>query len=288
MIVTTAPIDGTVMCTARWRRFAPSISAGLVQLRIDRRDGRQVDDGAPADLLPDVGGHQQRAEEPGGAEQVGCLLAEQAVRRRDHAPLRRQDLEQDAGQDHPRHEVRQVGDRLHGALVRLRSHLVDQQRQHDRRRESEQDAQRADDDGVAQDAAEQRRFEGQPEVLEVVPRASPGALDDLVVLEGDQHPVDRQVVEDEQRGDRKQQEQVEQAHAPGAAPALVGQQRLETGVAADAAHAPSGASRSSGLTEAHRHRAHAVRPGSGTHVVHGERRHSVHSAYHTRAVDRQS
>ena len=125
----------------------------------------------------------------------------------------REDLGQDARQDHPRDEVREVGNGLHHPLVQRHPHLVEQQRQDDGTGKPEQQAQHAQPEGVEKHTEKERILEQAPEVLEVVPRAAQHAVVEVVVLEGDQQPVDRAVLEHHQQGHGEQQQQVDVAHA---------------------------------------------------------------------------
>ncbi len=79
--------------------------------------------------------------------------------------VHRQRLEDDAGHHHDRQEVRQVRDRLHEALQRAGTHLVEQQREDDRQRETEQQGQRAEHQRVGEHLPERRVVQEQLEVV---------------------------------------------------------------------------------------------------------------------------
>ena len=101
------------------------------------------------------------------------------------------------------------------------SELVQQQREDDGSGKAEDDLQQADDDRVAQHAAEIGIEKQVSEVLEIIPRAAQDAEPDSEVLEGDDHPPDREVVEDEQGGCGNQAEDIEDEVLPGLPPAFL-------------------------------------------------------------------
>ena len=193
----------------------------LVQFRVDCRQGGQVDDRAPAGVLPDVGDNVDRRK-PARLHEPRERLAAQGDDDAVHQAFALEEVDDHAGHDHHRDEVRQVADGLHHALEPGVAQLVEQQRQDDRHRKAEDDAVQRQQHGVAN----QLPGVGIGEELGKVPQADPlGAPDaerHLVVLEGDDDAVDRQVVEDQEVQERQQEDQVEIAvlaqHPRGALP----------------------------------------------------------------------
>ena len=76
-------------------------------------------------------------------------------------------------------------------------YLVEEQGEHDRRREAEDELQQADHDGIAEHLPEARETEEVAEVLEPHPGAPQDPRLELVVLEGDEKAVHGGVVEDD-------------------------------------------------------------------------------------------
>ena len=179
----------------------------------------------PADLLPDPGRDQHRPEQVGIGQQQRRGLIDQPEEVAHDAALRREYLDQYAGQDDPGEEVRQVAHRLHDALELLVGELVDQERQDDRSRKPEGDPQEADDDGVAEDPPEEGVAEQDLEVMEVVPLAPQEAQVEAIVLERGDDPVDRQIVEHEQERESGEQCKVQEPHPLGSAPSFAPPER---------------------------------------------------------------
>ena len=177
----------------------------LVELDIDGGDGGEVDDRAPAHVLPDVGRHDHRAEEARLDHEVDRFEPDQHQQVVDHPAGGRQELADQGRDHHPTDEVRQVGDGLHHLLEAARAHLVEQQRQDDRGREPEDDLVERDQQRVAEHVQELRAAEQALEVVQAHPRAAQDALQDAVLLEGDDHPVHGVVLEDQEPGDGRQQ-----------------------------------------------------------------------------------
>ena len=119
--------------------------------------------------------------------------------------------------------MRQVGDRLHGPLEGGALNLVEDQGQDDGCRETEDELQHADDDGVAEQPDEIRVFEELAKVVEAVPWTAQYALGVSVVHERDADSVDGDVAKDDQDHQRREEQQVERVHALRSPPLLVPQ-----------------------------------------------------------------
>ena len=104
----------------------------LVELRVDRRHGCEVDDRAPPRLLEDRGQDDERLEEVRSLEERDLVDPKGGEDVVDHAVYWRQDDVEDRGVDHPRQEVGRVDDGLEDTLVQEQPDLVDEQGQDDR------------------------------------------------------------------------------------------------------------------------------------------------------------
>ena len=107
----------------------------------------------------------------------------------------REELLYHADDDHGGDEMGQVADRLHDPLVGGQTQFVEQQRQHDRRPESPQDGQEPQEHRVPDEAHGVRAGEKRLEIVQPDPGASPDSLHHIEALEGDLHPVHRDVLE---------------------------------------------------------------------------------------------
>ena len=183
----------------------------LVELWIGTAYGGKKDDRPPADLFPHRRGYQHRNEPAGIGQEVDRLPPERLDDRIHHSRGRRQDLHDDTAHHHPGQEVGQVADRLHDPLEVRLVDFVEQQRQDDRRRKTEDQPVDADEQGIAEDLAELRGAAEQPdEVRQTDPLAAPYAVEYSVFLERDDDPVHGAVSEDDgpDEGCGEQQEQV--------------------------------------------------------------------------------
>ena len=188
--------------------FAPSMTAASYCSVSMPAIAARVDDRAPAHALPDVGSDQNTAKQPRIAQEQPALATQQGDDVVDHSVGGMQHLTDDPAQDDPRHEVREIGDTLHQLLEAHVVHGVQQQRQQDRRRESEGDAIGADDERVLQHAQEEIAAEQPLEVLQADPRTAHDAVHHPVVLEGDEGAVHGPVVEQDEEDHRRQQQQI--------------------------------------------------------------------------------
>ena len=216
---------------------------GLVELRIDVGQGRQVDDRAPADVLPDVAGDVD-GPEPLRPHQEGRAPEAQEGQEVVHHPVGGDEVDDHAADHHQRDEVRHVGDRLDGALEGDGAHLVEHHRQDDRRREADGQAEHLDQHGVAH----QRPEVGVGQVLLEVLEADAGGgeyraqpAEHLDLLERDQHPVHGRVLEQHVEQERRREHQVQVPRPVQLAPDRHGRRRADPARGADAvAHGSAG------------------------------------------------
>src|SRR5439155_10575314 len=108
---------------------------GLVQVGAHASDSCQVDDGSPADLLPDAAENEQREKGGGRAQDLEGRQAVVGEDVCDESEVDREHIEDQPADNHPGDEVGEVADRLDDALVPLVGHLVEEERQDDWRRE---------------------------------------------------------------------------------------------------------------------------------------------------------
>ena len=182
---------------------------GLVQLRVHRGDGREVDDGSPADVLPHVGEDDQREERGLQSHDEDGIVAERLADVVHHAAVGREERAHQGDNDDPGDEVRQVADRLDHALVLRQVQLVEQQGQNNRRREAERQLQKADTQRVLDRDPELRRIDELVEVLHAGPRASEDAQIELIVLEGQHNAAHGRIAENNQPDKARQNEQIQ-------------------------------------------------------------------------------
>ena len=193
--------------------LVPAVAAvdgqGLGQGLVNAADHAQVDNGVPADVLPQGGEDDHGTVAPFLGEEVDVLLND--------AHLHQQDVDGAAGGveqvvedtvgDGPAHKVGQVGQglgELHDPGV---LQLVEQHGQHHRRPGQEDQLQEGDVDGVEQDAPAGLRGEKVDEVLKAVvggPGAGGNALEDVVILEGNGHAVHGEVGNHNDHNQRRQ------------------------------------------------------------------------------------
>ena len=168
----------------------------LILVLVNAGERGQVDDGVPADRLPDLGDDIDRPvigrihqpvlpRSAKGGDQIG-----------DQAVLLAVHTDQCAGDDHG-DEVGHIGDRLHGPLEFAVLDLVEKKSEQDGCRESEHDGEQGNNEGIADQAAEIRI--GKEPLKPSVPRIHPGAALNascrLVVLESDNQAVHGLVAE---------------------------------------------------------------------------------------------
>ena len=122
---------------------------GLVQRGVHTGERGQVDDGVPADVLPDFGDPVDGGDGAGGAHQR--FVAEEAAQ---DAGARGQEDVEHRDDDHHGDEVGHVGDGLYEALDFLGADLVDEQGQNDREDEAHDQRPQGDANGVGHDLAE--------------------------------------------------------------------------------------------------------------------------------------
>ena len=169
---------------------------GLVQRRVDARERGQVDDRAPADILPDVGGDEDGAEVARVGQQACALHAQHGQHVVDQA-VRLAKLRQQAAHDDDGDEVRHVRDRLDDVLIAVVGHLMDHQGEDDGRRERKGDLIQVDQQRVADDAPGVHATQKLGEVVQADEAAAGDAAHGLVVLKRDDRIVHARIVKDD-------------------------------------------------------------------------------------------
>lgn len=144
----------------------------LVEPLIHSGDGGQIYDGAPAYVLPDVRQDDQRVERPFLAQHEDGIqphgLADVIV----DAAVGGEERRQQCHHHGPGYEVGQIAHGLNHTLELLRPHLIEQQGQYDRRRETDDNLHDADDHCIPRRRPELRGREERFEMLEPRPFAA--------------------------------------------------------------------------------------------------------------------
>jgi len=169
-------------------------SGRVIQRRIDGRHGGKVNDRAPAYALPDPGRDIERTEPTRLLPERDRLVAEKADDAVDQA-VAGEEIHHHPRYDHDRDKMREIADRLNQALEHHYAKLVEQQRENDRSRESEQQLIQAYRQRVSKQSPKVRVFKKVLEVRQSDPGTSPYPVGHAVVFERDQQPVHRTVVE---------------------------------------------------------------------------------------------
>ena len=108
-----------------------------------------------------------------------------------------------------------VGDCLDDFLVAGVPYLIEEQGQNNGTWECKKYSEDADPECVEQAAVEIRVLEQPSEVLEVVPGTAHHAVYEVEVFEGDDNTVYWDVLEDDQKGERYQEQRVKGPHSDG-------------------------------------------------------------------------
>lgn len=146
----------------------------LIQGRIDIGNGRQINDGAPANPLPDGGRgidgaepFRQPHERNRLAAEVGDDMVDQAVHR--------QKIHQHPDNNDNGNEMGNIRNGLYGPLKDPMSHLVQHQGQHDGGGKYEDKIVRAEDNGIGNDPLKEKSVKKIAEMLKADPWAIPDA-----------------------------------------------------------------------------------------------------------------
>ena len=180
------------------------------QFHVDSGNGGQVEDCSPSHALPHAD------------QRVGCLPvravsqernalidpAQSQQRRVDDTGLRAEDLQHHTADNDPAQEVRQVQQCL-GYFLNLDAfHLIQQDCQDDRHRETGYQAEEVQPQGILEGYREVRHIHHEPEVLQSDPFASPHALEHVEFLETDDNTHHRLIAEDQVKSHRQDQHDV--------------------------------------------------------------------------------
>ena len=185
---------------------------GLIEGRVDGGHGGNVDDGAPADFLPDVDDAHQPPEVLALAQpEHGLLDDAQAQQQVVDGAVGGEDVLGHGHDDDHGQEVGQVGDGLHRLLEHLLPHLVQQHGQQHRGHRAEHQVDDAHGQRVADGDEEVRTAEQPLEVVQAV-EGRDAARDQLavaIVLEGvDPAPhgrvVEQQHIQENRHGHQRQ------------------------------------------------------------------------------------
>ena len=179
---------------------------GLIQLRVDRCQRGNIEDGIPAGILPNIRADEQRTEPVLLDHEVNPVAAHGGDQLVDDAVGGREEQVDHARQHHGGDEVGHVDGRLGEALEPLGVQLIQHDGQQDRDREAEEQAIHVQHDGVLEHTAAVVGVEEGLKVLQAHPLAAGDAEGSLVVAEGDLHAVHREVAENHEKDQRGNQQ----------------------------------------------------------------------------------
>ncbi|CDN41876.1 hypothetical protein BN871_AN_00370 [Paenibacillus sp. P22] len=177
----------------------------LVQLGRHAADGRKIDDRRPAELLPYIRDDDDGPEilRFGQISNRGIDYMKRQQNFVDDADIRQPGGE-DAAQDDPAQKVRQVGDRLRPFLEDDGPDFVQQQRENNRERKSDDQLDQADAERILDDGQQHVVVQEFLEIVEADPGRHRHRENDVVFLECDDDAVHRNVVENDHPGDAEQ------------------------------------------------------------------------------------
>ena len=214
---------------------------GLVQRGIDAHDGGQIDDGAPAQSLPQVGAYQHGLEVfvaghkgNGGAAHLFNEGIDNAVALRQHSHA-------DTVHNNPAEEVGQVTDGLHDAGKEAIAALRYRQGEDQRGKQTHSQLPQRQRDGVFNHVAVGRAGEKLLKILVPgrYPRAAQDTLFDAELFEGDDQAVHGGVLVHQEINDAGQQHQVQRPPARHGAAKTHAKRLLVGGIEGCGAHASS-------------------------------------------------
>ena len=176
--------------------FASAVDfGGLIQLAVDAGQGGQIDDGAPAYLLPDAGENVDGSVKARILEQWRALSAEEdddvVEQAGGHA-----EIGQHAADDDEGNEVRKIGDGLNCVLKGLMPDLVDQQSKQNGGWESENHIVGREKQGVSDQSWKVDVREEALKVVQADPVAARNAQSWCIVLKCDDRAVHGSVAEE--------------------------------------------------------------------------------------------
>ena len=177
---------------------------GFMLHRVHVGQGGNVDHSAPAKVLP-VAGQNVHGAEGGAFQEVGNALAAQAGGQVIHQTVAAEEQLQLTNQYHQGDEVRRGIDGLEHLARLLALQGVQGQGHQDGQWEADDEADDAQQEGVLHQGPELHVVKEPGEILEAHPDGVAGqdGVAGHEVLEGDQHAVDGQVVEQEHHQNRR-------------------------------------------------------------------------------------
>ena len=179
----------------------------LIQVRVDGRDRRDVDDRAPSRSLPDIGQYQHAPEDIGIRQEVHRPPAHHPQEGIDRA-VQRQHIRNQGRGDDPGDEMGQVGCGLEDLPDPPVADLADENRKDNGHRPTERQVHQADDQCVRQHLPEGRRLEQLIEIFEARPGAPHDPLPDFEILEGQYDSIHGLVSENKEKYHEREQQQI--------------------------------------------------------------------------------
>ena len=183
----------------------------LVQLRIDSRQRGDVNDGIPADVLPNIRADIERPEHVRALQPVVSLAAELADDDIDNAVIGVAERADHAHQHQYRQEMRRIGDVLNEFFIFDRPNLVDAQRQQNRQRKIEDQRFKAQQNRISNHALEIGGIEKLHKIFRqrLRPWTAHDAAHRAVVLERQDNAVHRHVAEHHKKCSHRNQHDVQ-------------------------------------------------------------------------------
>ena len=181
---------------------------GFIQGSVHAGKGGKVNDGIPAQFLPDVHRNVQGLEILLVGQQVGGRETDFREQEGQNA-VGTAENDHETADHHGRNEVRHIGDGLHDLLERAGPHFVEKQGKKNGQRETEDQESDIDGQRVSEQTPEERAVQKGTEVLQSHPFAVGDAADRVIVLEGNHYAVHGQIVEDNEVGNGRKDHQIQ-------------------------------------------------------------------------------
>ena len=181
----------------------------FIQFLIDSGQRRDIDDRVPAQILPYAGGHIDRPEPFALRHEVDGSPSQFLDDDIDNTSVRRQYHEQDTDDGNRRDEVRQIADRLHKLLIPEVAYFIQQNRENNRHRESKDQIVEVQEDRIDNDPTAVHVSEELQKVLESDPGTAQNPRADFIILEGDDHAVHGDIMEDNIVDQSRQQQKLQ-------------------------------------------------------------------------------
>ena len=167
---------------------------GLVQLGIHGGQRGDVDDAAPASLLPDAGNNVDGVEVLRILHEVNWRSAQLGDHDVNYAAVRVEESGDHGHKNHRGYKVRRIGNCLNQLFVFMVTNLVEHQRENDWHREASDNAVDAQHQSIGYDVPGTLGGEKLLEILQPYPVVPKDAQPGIILLERQRHAVHGQIV----------------------------------------------------------------------------------------------